>query len=163
MPLLRELLDGVLTVSEDEIADAMVFLAERSKLVAEGAGAVAVAALIAGSLPAADGPTVAVVSGGNVDSGLLASLLLRHETEEGRRVRILTRVPDRPGGLAELLGLIASLRANVLSVEHRRETVPLHPRETGVRADAGDARPRPHRRRAHHPCRARLRGAPRLT
>ncbi len=132
MPLLRELLDGLVTVSEDEIADAMVFLAERSKLVAEGAGAVAVAALLAGSLPAADGPTVAVVSGGNVDSGLLASLLLRHEAEEGRRVRIHTRVPDRPGGLAELLGLIASLRANVLSVEHRRETVPLHPRETAV-------------------------------
>ena len=50
------------------------------------------------------GTTVAVVSGGNVDSGLLASMLLRHETEEGRRVRIFTRVPDRPGGLAELLG-----------------------------------------------------------
>jgi len=132
MPLLRSLLDGLATVSEDQIADAMVFLAERAKLVAEGAGAVAAAALLAGSLAPAEGPTVAIVSGGNVDSGLLASLLLRHEAEEGRRVRIHTRVPDRPGGLAELLGLIASLRANVLSIEHRRETVPLHPRETAV-------------------------------
>jgi threonine dehydratase len=132
MPLLRELLGGMTTVTEDQIADAMVFLAEQSKLVAEGAGAVAVAALLKRTLGPVDGATVAVVSGGNVDSGLLASLLLRHEAEQGRRVRIHTRVPDRPGGLAELLALIARLRANVLSIEHRRETVPLHPRETAV-------------------------------
>jgi threonine dehydratase len=73
-----------------------------------------------------------IVSGGNVDSGLLASLLLRHETEEGRRVRLFTRVADRPGGLVELLGLIARERANVLSVEHLREAVRLAVRETGV-------------------------------
>ena len=132
LPLLRELLDEILTVEEDQIADAMVFLAERAKLVAEGAGAVAVAALLSGALEPVAGTTVAVVSGGNVDSGLLASLLLRHETEEGRRVRIFTRVPDRPGGLAELLGLIAGARANVVSVEHLREAVPLHVRETAV-------------------------------
>ncbi len=132
LPLLRELLDDLLTVDEDQIADAMVFLAERAKLVAEGAGAIPVAALLVGLLPPVEGRTVAVVSGGNVDSGLLASLLLRHETEEGRRVRIFTRVPDRPGGLAELLGLIATARANVVSVEHLREAVPLHVRETGV-------------------------------
>ncbi len=92
---------------EDEIAAGMVFLAERAKLVAEGAGAVGVAALMAGGLAPVSGTTVAIVSGGNVDSGLLAALLLRHETEEGRRVRVFTRVPDRPGGLAELLGLVA--------------------------------------------------------
>jgi threonine dehydratase len=132
LPLLRELLDGLLTVGEDQIADAMVLLAERAKLVAEGAGAVAVAALLGGALEPVAGTTVAIVSGGNVDSGLLASLLLRHETEEGRRVRIFTRVPDRPGGLAELLGLVAELRANVLSIEHLREAVPLHVRETAV-------------------------------
>ena len=72
------------------------------------------------------------MSGGNVDSGLLAGLLRRHETEEGRRVRIFTRVPDRPGGLAELLNLVAGARANLLSLEHVREAVPLHVRETGV-------------------------------
>ncbi len=132
LPLLSELLDGMATVTEDQIADAMVFLAERTKLVAEGAGAVAVAAVLAGLLPPISGATVAVVSGGNVDSALLASLLLRHEAEQGRRVRIHTRVPDRPGGLAELLGLIAGARANVVSVEHLRQAVPLHPRETAV-------------------------------
>ena len=132
LPLLRELLDGLETVGEDEIADAMVLLAERSKLVAEGAGAVSVAALLGGRLPPVQGTTVAIVSGGNVDSGLLAGLLRRHETEAGRRVRMFMRVPDRPGGLAELLTLVAGARANVIGVEHVREAVPLHVRETGV-------------------------------
>ena len=132
LPLLRELLAGMETVSEDEIADAMVFLAERVKLVAEGAGAAAVAALRAGRLEPVAGTTVAIVSGGNVDIGLLASLLRRQDTEEGRVVRLFTRVPDRPGGLAELLGVIAGARANVMTVEHVREAVPLHVRETGV-------------------------------
>jgi threonine dehydratase len=132
LPLLRELLHSLETVSEDEIADAMVFLAERAKLVAEGAGAAAVAALLRGRLARRSGTTVAIVSGGNVDSGLLAAVLRRHETAEGRRVRIFTRVPDQPGGLAELLGLIASARANLVTLEHVREAVPLHVRETGV-------------------------------
>jgi threonine dehydratase len=132
LALLRELLAHVETVTEEEIADAMVFLAERAKLIAEGAGAVAVAALLGGRLAPASGTTVAIVSGGNVDNGLLAGLLLRHETEEGRRVRLFTRVPDRPGGLAELLDLVARARANLVSVEHKREAVPLHVRETGI-------------------------------
>ena len=132
LPLLRTLLDDLQTVTEDEIAAAMVFLAESAKLVSEGAGAVAVAALLSGRLGSADGTTVAVVSGGNVDSGLLAGLLRRRETQEGRRVRIFTRVPDHPGGLAELLNLVADARANVVSVEHVREAVPLHVRETGL-------------------------------
>lgn len=132
LPLLRELLGGVETVTEEEIAGAMVFVAENAKLVAEGAGAVAVAAILSGRLEPVAGTTVAIVSGGNVDSGLLAGVLLRHETQEGRRVRIFTRVPDRPGGLAELLEVIARARANLVTVEHVREAVPLHVRETGV-------------------------------
>jgi len=132
LTLLRELLDGIETVSEEQIAGAMVFLAEHAKLVAEGAGAVAAAALLSGRLPPVGGTTVAIVSGGNVDSGLFAGLLLRHETQEGRRVRIFTRVPDRPGGLAELLEVVARARANLVTVAHVREAVPLHVRETGV-------------------------------
>jgi threonine dehydratase len=132
LPLLRELLDGMETVTEEEIAEAMVFLAAHAKLVAEGAGAVAVAALRSGRLAPVSGTTVAIVSGGNVDSGLLAGLLLRQQTQEGRRVRLFTRVPDRPGGLAELLELVARARANLLSVEHVREAVALSVRETGI-------------------------------
>jgi threonine dehydratase len=132
LPLLRELLDGMETVTEEEIAEAMVFLAAHAKLVAEGAGAVAVAALRSGRLAPVSGTTVAIVSGGNVDSGLLAGLLLRQQTQEGRRVRLFTRVPDRPGGLAELLELVARARANLLSVEHVRQAVALSVRETGI-------------------------------
>jgi threonine dehydratase len=132
LPLLRELLGGLRTVSEDQIADAMVFMVEQVKIVAEGAGAASVAALMSGRFEPVAGTTVAIVSGGNVDSGLLAALLLRHESEVGRRVRIYTRVPDRPGALAELLALVATVRANVVSVEHLRDAVPLHVRETGV-------------------------------
>ncbi|HYB23436.1 MAG TPA: ACT domain-containing protein, partial [Solirubrobacteraceae bacterium] len=66
------------------------------------------------------------------DGGLLAGLLRRHETEEGRRMRLFTRVPDRPGGLAELLAVVARARANLIAIEHVREAVPLHVRETGV-------------------------------
>jgi threonine dehydratase len=132
LPLLRELLTSLETVSEEEIAAAMVFLAERAKLVAEGAGAVAVAAAMSGRLAPREGTTVAIVSGGNVDTGLLASLLRRNETVAGRRVRMFTRVPDRPGGLADLLKLIADARANLLTLEHVREAVALNVRETGV-------------------------------
>jgi len=132
LPLLGELLGTLQTVSEDEIADAMVFLAERAKLVSEGAGAVAVAALLSGRLAPVSGTTVAIVSGGNVDSGVLAGLLRRAETTEGRRVRVFTRVPDRPGGLADLLNVLASARANLLALEHVREAVALHVHETGV-------------------------------
>ncbi|HUA75019.1 MAG TPA: pyridoxal-phosphate dependent enzyme [Solirubrobacteraceae bacterium] len=132
LPLLRRLLGSVQTVAEEQIADAMVLLAERAKLVAEGAGAVAVAALMRRELPPVAGTTVAIVSGGNVDAGLLASLLRRQETAAGRRVRLLTRVPDRPGGLAELLRLVAEARANLLTLEHLREAVALGVRETAV-------------------------------
>ena len=132
LELMREVVDEMCVVSEDEIAQAMVFLVERAKLVPEGAGAAAVAALLSGRVAPSEGVTVAVISGGNVDSSLLAAVLSRHESEAGRRVRIFTRVPDRPGGLANLLGVVAGERANLLAIEHLREGLPLHVRETGV-------------------------------
>ena len=122
----------MVTVEEDEIASAIVLLAERAKLVAEGAGAVALAALASGRLAPTAGLTVAIVSGGNLDSGLLSAILRRRETEQGRRVRVFTRVADRPGALAELLALVADAGANLLALEHLREAIPLHVRETGV-------------------------------
>ena len=131
-PLLEDLLDGMVTVEEDEIASAIVLLAERAKLVAEGAGAVALAALAGGRLAPTVGLTVAIVSGGNLDSGLLSAILRRRETEQGRRVRVFTRVADRPGALAELLAQVADAGANLLALEHLREAIPLHVRETGV-------------------------------
>ena len=131
--LLSRWSDEIVVVGEDETAEAMVVLMERCKLVVEGAGAVGVAALLGGQVrPAPSGTTVAVLSGGNVDPGLLASIARRHETEAGRRLILLTRVPDRPGALAGLLACVASTGANIVDVSHVREGLDLHVRETAV-------------------------------
>jgi len=131
--LLTEWLDDVVVVGEEETAEAMVVLMERCKLVVEGAGAVGVAALLDGQVAAAPrGTTVAVLSGGNVDAGLLADLARRHESQAGRRLVVLTRLPDRPGMLADLLTRVAATRANIVEVAHVREGLDLHVRETAV-------------------------------
>jgi threonine dehydratase len=111
----------------------MVFLLERAKLVVEGAGAVGVAALLGERLSRpGEGSTVAVLSGGNVDAGLLAEVARRHESQAGRRLVLLACLPDRPGSLAQLLALVGEQRANLLDVEHMREGFDLHVRETVV-------------------------------
>jgi len=133
LPLLTEWLDDIVVVGEEETAEAMVVLMERCKLVVEGAGAVGVAALLGGQVAAPErGTTVAVLSGGNVDAGLLADLARRHESQAGRRLVLLTRVPDRPGMLADLLARVAETRANIVEVAHVREGLDLHVRETAV-------------------------------
>jgi threonine dehydratase len=132
-PLLDEWLDDVVSVDEDEIAEAMFLCLERAKLVVEGAGAAAVAALLSGrTAPARQGTTVAILSGGNVDAGLLASVARRHESTSGRRLVLLTRIPDRPGSLAHLLECVATTGANLVEVSHMREGIDLHVRETAV-------------------------------
>jgi threonine dehydratase len=132
-PLIERWVDQLVTVSEDEIAEAMVFLLERAKLVVEGAGAVGVAALLGGHVSGgAPGTTVAILSGGNVDPGLLANIARHHESHAGRRLVLLARVPDRPGSLAGLLALMGDLGANLLDVQHIREGIDLHIRETAV-------------------------------
>jgi len=132
-PLLEERLAGLVSVEEAPIAEAMVFLLERSKLLVEGAGAVGVAALMAGVVePATSGTTVAILSGGNIDLALMAALATRQETAAGRRVRLFTRLRDRPGGLAALLSAIASQNANLIQIEHVRDGIDLAVRETGV-------------------------------
>jgi threonine dehydratase len=133
LALLARWMDDVAVVDEDATAEAMVVLMERCKLVVEGAGAVGVAALLGGQVqPARSGTTVAVLSGGNVDPGLLAAVARRHETEAGRRLVLLTRVADRPGNLARLLAEIAAAGANIVDVAHVREGLDLHVRETAV-------------------------------
>jgi threonine dehydratase len=133
LPLLAEYADGIVVVDEDATAEAMFLLMERCKLVVEGAGAVGVAALLGGQATATEqGTTVVVLSGGNVDPGLLAAVARRHESEVGRRLVLLTRVADRPGNLARLLGCVARTGANIVDVAHVREGLDLHVRETAV-------------------------------
>jgi threonine dehydratase len=131
--LVREWVDDVVVVAEDDLAEAIVMLLEKAKLVVEGAGAAGVAALLSGATDAApDGSTVVVLSGGNVDAGLLAVVARRHETLAGRRLVVFTRVPDRPGALATLLECVAEAGGNIVDVSHLREGLDLHVRETGV-------------------------------
>jgi threonine dehydratase len=132
-PLLDAHLDEVVSVSDDEVAEAMVLLLERSKLVVEGAGAASVAALLAGAAAGAEGEVCAVLSGGNVDATRLTECIRLGETAAGRRLVFSTVVSDEPGALARLLQEVAATGANVLDVVHIREGVDLHVRETGIR------------------------------
>ena len=134
-PLVEHWLDDVVVVDEDAVADAMVLLMERSKLYVEGAGAVGVAALLCDRIsPVRNGTTCVVLSGGNVDLGVVPGLIRRHETQAGRRLIVFVRVSDRPGGLARLLTIFAEHGASVIDIEHVRDGVDLHVRETGVNA-----------------------------
>ncbi len=132
--LIARWVDRIVVVPEDDVAEAMVLLMEKAKLVVEGAGAVGVAAVTGGAFDPASvsGTTCVVLSGGNVDAGTLALVARRHETEAGRRVVLFTRVPDHPGALARLLDIVARTGANLVEVDHVREGVDLHVRETAV-------------------------------
>jgi threonine dehydratase len=134
LPIVERYVDEVVTVSDDQVAEAMVLLLERSKLVVEGAGAVAVAALMHGRVEVGDaGVVCAVLSGGNVDASLLSECIRLGETAAGRRMVLSTVVPDRPGALAGLLRVVADCGANVVDVEHLRDGIDLHVRETAIK------------------------------
>ncbi|MDP5068377.1 MAG: pyridoxal-phosphate dependent enzyme [Ilumatobacteraceae bacterium] len=134
-PLIERYVNEIVVVEEDLVADAMVLLMDRGKLYVEGGGAVGVSALMSGQVkPAQTGTTCVVLSGGNVDLGILPGLIRRNETKAGRRLILFVRISDRPGGLARLLTLFAETGANLVEVEHVREGVSLHVRETGVQA-----------------------------
>jgi threonine dehydratase len=124
--LVQALVDGVVTVSEELISRALLFLLERAKLVVEPAGAAGVAAMldpqIASQLRA---PVVGVLSGGNIDPLLMMRVIRHGMAAAGRYLQVRLRAPDRPGSLATLLGLLAETEANVLEVEHVRTGVRL--------------------------------------
>ncbi|SES47501.1 L-threonine ammonia-lyase [Pedococcus cremeus] len=118
--LVRELVDGMETVSEEALSRALLFLLERAKLVVEPAGAAAVAHLLGTAGRHVDGPVVAVLSGGNIDPLLLLRIIRHGMASAGRYLQFRVRVPDKPGSLARLLADLASADANVLEVEHVR-------------------------------------------
>jgi len=128
MSILDRLLDDLVVVGDHEISDAITLLLERSKLLVEGAGAVGVAALLAGKA-GGTGPVSIVLSGGNIDPTTLISLLRHGMTVEGRYLAMRTRLVDRPGELIRVCQLIAAERGNIVQIEHRRE---------GFHLDVGD-------------------------
>ena len=121
LEIVRRRVDDIVTVTEEEIANAMLLLLEREKTVAEGAAATTLAALVNGRVPRAAGRKVCMVlGGGNVDVNLLARVIERGLLKDQRRVRFDVKLQDRPGALAGLLRLVADAEANVLEVHHER-------------------------------------------
>jgi threonine dehydratase len=131
MPLLEDLLDDIVSVTDEEISEAIVLLLERAKLVVEGAGAVGVAAVLAGRA-GGSGPAIPVLSGGNIDPTMLISVMRHGLTVAGRYLVVRTQLADRPGELIKLLSLVAEERGNVIFVEHHREGMDVPVTETEV-------------------------------
>jgi threonine dehydratase len=132
MSILERVCDELVSVGDEEISEAIVLLLERAKLVVEGAGAVGVAALLAGRVGGGRGPVAILLSGGNIDPTLLITVMRHGLTQAGRYLVLRTRVPDRPGELAKLLGLLGAERVNVLSVDHHREGMDIPIGETEI-------------------------------
>jgi len=112
--------DGVVLVDEEEIAEAILLLLEADKTVAEGAGAVGVAAVVHERIPASARNLVVIVSGGNIDVNLMSRVIERGLVKTGRIVRFRLILPDVAGALAEVASVVAKLRANILEIQHDR-------------------------------------------
>ncbi|HEX2251915.1 MAG TPA: threonine ammonia-lyase [Thermoanaerobaculia bacterium] len=120
-PLLERYVDDIVLVDDEEIAAAILLLLEREKTLVEGAGAVGIAALLAGRIAGtADGPVAVVLCGGNIDVNILSRIIDRGLVEDGRLARLVVTVRDRPGMLARLTAIVARLGANVLESVHSR-------------------------------------------
>jgi threonine dehydratase len=120
LPLVSKYVDEIVTVDEEEIANAILLLLEREKTVAEGAGAVAAAALLNDKTSLSGKRAAVVVSGGNIDVNFLSRIIERGLVKDGRLIRVRLRMPDQPAALYKVLGLIAEHRANVMNIVHDR-------------------------------------------
>ncbi|MDB4893810.1 MAG: threonine dehydratase, partial [Firmicutes bacterium] len=118
--LIQQYVDEVVLVEEEEIAQSILVLLERAKLMVEGAGAVGLAALLGGKAANVTGPVCVVLSGGNIDVNVMSRIIERGLVKGGRYMRLTTFVPDRPGGLQRLLATVAAAGANVIEVHHER-------------------------------------------
>ena len=116
----QKYLDGVVTVTEDEICAAILALIEQQKMVAEGAGAVSVAAAMFNKVPVAGKKTICIVSGGNIDVTILNRVINRGLFKSGRTYTFVVELDDKPGQLVGVSQIVASLGGNVISVRHER-------------------------------------------
>ncbi|MGE5502973.1 MAG: threonine ammonia-lyase [Actinomycetota bacterium] len=139
-PLVESLVDDVVTVAEGQIEKAVELLVEHEKIVAEGAGAAALAAVLADPPAFAGGPVGVVVSGGNIDNRLLASILMRGLVRAGRLARLRIEISDAPGTLAKVASLIGANGGNILEVYHQRlfQDVPVKSAELDAVVEATD-------------------------
>lgn len=132
LPLVQQYVDRIVTVEEEEIAAAILVLLEREKLLAEGAGAVALAALLHGKVDLQGKKVGVLVSGGNLDVNLLARIIERGLVRDGRRLRLRIRLPDYPGALEGLASVIAKRGANIVETHHNRAHYGVGLNETAI-------------------------------
>ena len=116
--MIEQYVDGIVTVSEDEIAAAILALMENQKLVAEGAGATPVAAALFGKLPIEGKKTVCLISGGNIDVNILSRVITRGMIMSGRKTNLMIALEDKPGQLTRVSEIISGMGANVVSVQY---------------------------------------------
>jgi threonine dehydratase len=120
LPLVQKYVDQIVTVDEEEIANAILLLLEREKTLAEGAGAAAIAAVLNHKFPLAGKKVAVLVSGGNIDVTLLSRIIERGLVKDGRLVRLRVHLPDYPGALHRLTGILAQHRANIVETSYDR-------------------------------------------
>ena len=120
LPLVQKYVDDIVTVEEEEIANAILLLLEREKTLAEGAGAAAMAAVLNRKLPVGGKRVAVLVCGGNIDVTLLARIIERGLVKDGRLVRLRVHLPDYPGALHRLTGILAEHRANIVETAYDR-------------------------------------------
>ena len=120
LPLIQKYVDDIVTVDEEEIANAILLLLEREKTLAEGAGAAAIAALINRKTPLSGKKVAVLVCGGNIDVSLLSRIMERGLVKDGRLVRLRVHLPDYPGALHRLTGILAQHRANIVETAYDR-------------------------------------------
>lgn len=120
LDLIRKYVDDMVLVDDEEISQAMLMLLERTKVVSEGAGAAALAAVLHGRLKLGGLNVVALVSGGNIDVNILSTIIERGLVKSGRRLLIRTIIPDRPGSLQKIVSLVADQQVNIISIVHDR-------------------------------------------
>jgi threonine dehydratase len=131
-PVVQRYVDDIVTVDEEEIANAILLLLEREKTVAEGAGAAALAALVQGKTKLTGKKIALIVSGGNIDVNVLSRIIERGLVKDGRLVRFRVRIADHPGALHKLTGEFATARANIQEVFHNRAFSRVNLGETAV-------------------------------
>lgn len=138
--IIKDKVDDIVTVTDEEISQAILLLLERSKTVVEGAGAAGLAAVLSTKVSLPAGKTVVVLSGGNIDMTMVSHLIERGLIKAGRYVKIQTVLPDKPGNLQRLLGIIAETRANVISINHQRakSTIAINQAEVEITLETRD-------------------------
>jgi len=132
LPLVQKYVDDIVTVDDEEIANAILLLLEREKMLAEGAGAAAFAALLNHKLPLHGKKVAVLVCGGNIDVTLLSRIIERGMVKDGRLVRVRVHLPDYPGALHSLTGLLAEHRANIVETSYDRAYHGVHLSDTAI-------------------------------